>query len=609
MTKRNFPLFPAVVVAVTLASVGSGAAQDKRVPLCSDDANGTCNGISVGRPKVFDNHTLSLMIDGLTQTLTKMQSFMDQKSVAGAIANTQGSSQTDTTTSVNLTVNPGGTPAAPTLDAAATPPSFNPGYGQSASDLLTDQVNLTYQLFNLQMILDRALSDRLCKEEETCPQRKEQDNRTRLQAVLGFNVTIDPPRAATDAAAVVEITLSSKTGPLSLVTMMPQEKTYNASAFSSKSNAFGGAAAAGTVQVGGSARKKSQIFYLYRDNDTLSYERMTADAKTVVFGWMFRPVLGRRSVSPGLRQLFAVLALPSQDCAASAGAKVAECTATISSKMRTYWKQYDRKTLTSFERRDANRASEFLYGVSMGMAKPQIFSDPRYLYAQPVADDIDVPSTSDYQSGLQPKVNAVTWRPAGNKNIIVSARGMNFFYGTKVLLGDKAYSESPAAGESAGLTLKSDQAFDLMTTLDALVAGPGIVLGRYDNSVPLTNPANQFHFRDEARGSGDEQPTGFLNGFEMANVVLTPSITGLRKIQVYLRRKLCAGKPDAADAYCLTEAKNESTLEAEVRDALAKVSARRGGAGSERDGGRKKKHTRAAGAGRQGCGRPGEGAW
>jgi hypothetical protein len=66
-------------------------------------------------------------------------------------------------------------------------------------------------------------------------------------------------------------------------------------------------------QVSGGYRKRNQTFYVYRDTDTLAYERMT-DGGELVFGWMFRPVLGRRSVSPGLRQLLAVISLPRIDC-------------------------------------------------------------------------------------------------------------------------------------------------------------------------------------------------------------------------------------------------------------------------------------------------------
>ena len=154
-------------------------------------------------------------------------------------------------------------------------------------------MNLSYQIVNLQMLLDRALSDRIYSQDS--------GGGTRLQTVLGFNVSLDPPRTANDAVAVVEVTLKSDPGgDISLVALMPQEKTYNAAALSSKSNAYSGAAMAGAFQVGGGVRKRSQVFYLYKDVDTLSYERMTPDG-SIVFGWMFRPVLGRRCFFPTSR--------------------------------------------------------------------------------------------------------------------------------------------------------------------------------------------------------------------------------------------------------------------------------------------------------------------
>jgi len=78
---------------------------------------------------------------------------------------------------------------------------FTPTFGASAGDLLSDQVNLSHQIFNLRMILERSLSDRLI------------DNKPRTQAVLGFNVTIDPPKTAVDAVAEVEITLRADVSP------------------------------------------------------------------------------------------------------------------------------------------------------------------------------------------------------------------------------------------------------------------------------------------------------------------------------------------------------------------------------------------------------------
>ena len=188
------------------------------------------------------------------------------------------------------------TPSLPALPELVGAPGSLPAFGQNAADLLSDQVNLTYQILNLRMLLERSLSDRLLEGGDA-----------RLQAVLGFNVSIDPPRDAENSAAVVEVTIKAvDKEPVSLVSLMPQEKTYNAVAMHTRSNAFGGSAVAGMFTVGYSERRRGQVFYLYRDNDTLSFERMITKEKATTFGWQFRPVLGRKSVSPGLRQMFAI---------------------------------------------------------------------------------------------------------------------------------------------------------------------------------------------------------------------------------------------------------------------------------------------------------------
>ena len=44
------------------------------------------NGISVGRPKVFDNRALTLMLENLSNTLKRIET-IDQKTVAGALGN------------------------------------------------------------------------------------------------------------------------------------------------------------------------------------------------------------------------------------------------------------------------------------------------------------------------------------------------------------------------------------------------------------------------------------------------------------------------------------------------------------------------------------------
>ena len=560
--KRTVRAFLVFQVLMLLGMVHAPA-QDSASVVCQRDGKPqVCNGISVGEPKVFDNRTLTLMLEALSQTLaSQQQSYIDQKSVLAALANLQGFTQTETARALNITgvptpatsvkdtlktgnVDSSGkalpdaltresnvsrasvTPQAPALESFPAIPGFNPTYGQNAADLLNDQVNLTYQIFNLRMLLERSLSDRILPDTPGPPDK----NRTRLQAVLGFNVTLDPPRTANDAVAVVEITVTlspvqsgqesghasgdqGSGNGLSLVALMPQEKTYNAATLSNKSNAFGGSAVVNAFQVGYSQRKREQIFYIYRDNDTLSYERMTGDPSKIVFGWMFRPVLGRNSVSPGLRQMFAIMALPNVDCD-SAGKD--GCAVKLNSQVRTYWKKYDRGTLSSYERHDTNRAKAFWFKLSAGLSKPQIFGDRRYEndanYAGP-----EVYSTFNYQDVLTPKVDQIFWRPAGAKNVVISAKGRNFFSQTKIALGDKIYGS-----ESDGLVLKSNQAFDLTTTLDALVNGPGTILGRYGIGVPLIS------------GTPHGLPA---NGVEVQMASLTPPLGGIRKIVIHLQGK------------------------------------------------------------------------
>ena len=95
--------------------------------------------------------------------------------------------------------------------------------------------------------------------------------------------------------------------------------------------------------------------------------------------------------------------------------------------------------------------------------------------------------TGEYQRQLTPTVTRIEWRPTGAKTTTISVKGNNFFTDTQVLLGDAKYSE--AAGNMA---IKSDQSFELTSTLDQVASGTGVIEGRYGLSTPLLNagPAN-----------------------------------------------------------------------------------------------------------------------
>lgn len=478
------------------------------------------NGISVGAPKAFDNRSLTLMLETLQENLRGMQ-VIDQKSVIANLALMQGYSAEDvarsfsimaggtpglvtntaSSTEDNLKTTAEGTasltkgeltasikktiedtlnaknsqsqqttvapraPAAPALPDLMTPPSFTPNFGQSAGDVLSDQVNLTYQIFNIRMVLERSLTDRL------------QVDKPKLNAVLGFNVSLDPPRDAEGAAAMVEVTVTAKNGtaPVSLVALMPQEKTYNSAHLSTKSNAFGGSAVVKMISVGYSERRRSQVFYLYRDNDTLSYERMDRKDHEVKFGWEFRPVLGRKSVVPGMRQMFAVIALPETNSAADT-----EPDPQLTVGVRTYWRKHYDNRLTTSDRSNIGpwpyigRAATLF--VREGVP-PREIVDLEY-------PAVSIPRTKTYEANLQPKVSAVWWSQADEQTALVSVTGENFFSGTIATVGGTTHSVDK------GLVIKSDQAMDIFTPLAGIGVGEGSVIGRYGSAQPLRSKLN-----------------------------------------------------------------------------------------------------------------------
>jgi|GEM_PF-1213988 len=494
-------------------------------------SNAQGDGIAVGKPKVFDNRALTIMLEQLNQSLAQVQ-VVDQKSLAESLGLFQGSQTQEVSRSLSVSTlplpgiktteqaNSAGqlvpnqqttdraaiNPSPPTLPDILATPNFQPKYGSSANDLLSDQINLSYQIFNLRMLLERSLSDRLWQD-PTDSSRIGQ----RLQAVIGFDVTLDPPREAANCAAVVEITIAAKDPKIkfrpSLVAMMPQEKTYNSAALNSHSNAFGGSAVAKIVTIGYSERHRGQTFYVFRDTDTVSVERMgnpigiPPNVRATTFGWEFRPVLGRKSVSPGARQVFAVLALPDFDqyLATPSGAPPTTAPPSKEDKSlswvcreqpdgttvctwetigfqtsrknpsppfeilvwsRVYWRKYDSKTLTT------------------SMKKKELASPPRALCD---ADNpCAVPYTATIQGSLQPRIRDAKWFATDDKNVAITIVGDNFFSGTSVYLGGAVLDS-----EKAGLLIKSDQDLTLRTTLAAVASGNAVLNGRYGGSVPV----------------------------------------------------------------------------------------------------------------------------
>ncbi len=447
----------------------------------------TAQDIHVGKPKVFDHRTLTLMLEELNGQLARTTA-LDQAKIAAAsgalqgmelresgIAGTLGLARpvrsttvdgTKTTTSEkfpDLSYPDSG------IGTAGSLPTGTPVFGMAAQDLLGDQVNLQYQIFNLRMIIDRSLTDRLDGEA------------SKLQAVLGIPISLDPSRQALDSAAVVKVTVcmeereqpvsnefpcgrplnqAQSQKPVSVVALMPQEKTYNSATLSKSSKAFGGSAIAKVVQVGFSATKRGQTYFLYRDNDTVSFEDVGGNNEAV-FGWQFRPVLGRRSVAPGLRQMFAVLALPKSDQGPNP--------AFLRVKVETKWVRYQRSQLTTY--RDALWFERF--GRVIGkppFPPPQPSNSPDFRC-------VEVPTTESYQARLGPRVRHVGYTAVGPKNVVIAVEGQGFLSDTKVIMGGKVFDTSN------GLKIKSERSFDL--TVSSADLSDAMIQSRYGNAVPL----------------------------------------------------------------------------------------------------------------------------
>ena len=466
----------------------------------------TGNGITIGPAKAFDNRSLALRIERLSSRLASLNVVNPNLTENLSAFQQQTASQSTSSVNVDVKASPAQSSAATTPrqssdDKKAAPESAAAVEGAkadpkatvalAASDVLNDQLNLASQILNLETLYERSLTDRLFGSEP------------RLQTVLGFQVSITPPRGCEDSVAVVEIGVRMKPnvpketehpveshyhhdslvrmeqyGPkkteprvdtrdnrVSLVALIPHEKTYNSQTVSTSSQSIGGSAVASVITLGFTSKGETRQLFVHRDSDTIAFERDSRaqptlfdnDSSATVFGWEFRPVLGRKTVSPGTRQMLAVIAMPEAE-------KDAEDRAALEISTRSYWRHLNQRRQTS------SRKWSWL-PLDIDQSKRTDFPS-HYL---------EVPNTAQIQAALEPKVKHISWVTSGTDEATVMIRGSNFFSGTKVLIGRDVLSE-----ENDTLTLKSNQALEFKTSLTSLAAGDCVISGRFGSSVRLS---------------------------------------------------------------------------------------------------------------------------
>jgi hypothetical protein len=393
-------------------------------PRCGDPS-GSCdddNGITVEDPKVYDNRTLQLQLMSLSSRLAQL-SGIDQNSLITRIGALQGASssqiagsfqvtgmglpgvQTTSTTgtpSIATTIGSGIAPSAPTTYSnsivttqpsntvqtvntagAVNPniPSLESGTGMAAPtafnvsslDALNEQMQLSYQIMSLQLLLQGSLGDDYSY-----------SGLGKRHVTFGFPISIASKEKYRGDVAEVEVSVCNPAmrlddTPPTLQNILPEEKTYNVASLTNHSASLGiGAVIGGVVNVGGNFLWSHQTYYLVRDQDTVALHRtrgdtrsetcpianiplpVPADAHTqsitsgptpaagggsqsttptppITFAWQFRPVLGRKAVSEGLRPTFAQVSLAPSIAGESASRDFRAVLITT----QTCWRKYD----------------------------------------------------------------------------------------------------------------------------------------------------------------------------------------------------------------------------------------------------------------------------
>jgi len=383
----------------------------------------------------------------VVQTLTGPTSQTAATSGASPDTSTLTTTQPSTTTATTTSAPSSPSMTAPAFSGFATPTTM----GTNALELLNEEMQLTYEIANLQLLLEGPLSDRYVLNEPL----------TKTKTTIGFSISIDASRYK-DSVAVVEVQVASPTAntftgeePVSVTALLPREKTYNVAAITTKQAGIGAGIATAVIQGGFSWFHGRSTYYVVQDQDTVSLQVPSTSRmpRTTAFEWQFRPVLGQKFVQAGMRQTFVQLAAP---VTAMAG-----CFGVL--HVRTYWRHYDAKT---------GQVGHLIPGSLEAFT-----SHPIPIY------------------NLTPYIRGLDFDDLGNGNVEVKVRG-TFINGTYVRVGSTFYQPGVP-----GFTLEPTLLRFTAPASSLLVDQPELV-ARDGTETPIINPAdpdpNAFPRRDQS---------------------------------------------------------------------------------------------------------------
>ena len=354
-------------------------------------------------------------------------------------------------------------PAPATLPTQSSVIPFLPqtAFGLAPQTLLSQQIELTHALDNLRLMLEGSITDRVVTASVNIGGvGAATTSSARSRAVVGFEVNLDSPKRYENAVAEVEITVTTQQPgpppkPASLVSVLPRENNYNVATVTKDAKQFGFGVAIQPINLGLSTQNQKETFFLVQDLDTVSFQRAqpsygAAPPASITFGWQFRPVLGQKVVKGGPRQVFAVLALPSDDLSNFVG--------TVSA--HTFWRKYDAKK---------KAVGDYIEGSGNIQT----------------LDDLKVPGVLAMDTEpLQPEPTSLDWIDVGQGNILVNSRGSYYLPGTAVILGNQIVDNA-----EKGFFLQSDKSFRWLVSGQQLArVDDALLAGRFGPPAKLRDP-------------------------------------------------------------------------------------------------------------------------
>jgi hypothetical protein len=443
---------PAICALLLLS--GTFALAQNEIPISEQ-------GITVAPPKVYDTYYLQQQLQALKAQLQQLQ-VLSSSTLTGHIGNVQGADlqqlgfslqgggsstpAVTTTTGTSPSVQSVVSSLAPSNPSVASSSLTLPTPGQSSLDTLNESMQLAYEITNLELVLDGALNDKLDL----------MTGKPRRVVTIGFPIAFAPPSHSdamgrANSVAEVHVTLCRQASDVSIMTVLPQERTYNVAGLVDHSAAASlGAILGGVFSVGGGFLWHHQRYDLVQQQETVALRTPFGDcgngqtASSSSFVWQVYPVLGSKYVRPGMQQNFVQFSIPGGTIAPVPGSEI------VTACVQAGWR---------------------------GTAKNGNILSPLRLigsacYRVPYFD-------------TTPRVESVRVANIGSSQLRVTARG-SFLPGTTVRIGNSSISDAAVSISGDGGVLEFP-----VVAADLITAGGAKLVSREGEEKQLSNPGGK----------------------------------------------------------------------------------------------------------------------